>query len=249
MRKERTFNFVGCADFKYSLYKDMKKILIVDDEQKMVEVLSAYLTNAGYEPYGAYTGMEALKIVQDIPIDLVILDLMLPDISGERICQIIRKKCSVPIIMLTAKVEEDDMVKGLALGADDYIMKPFSPRNVVARIEAVLRRSTNKQKEETCLSIGNGYLKVDFEYRVLLKNEKEVSLTPTEYRIFELFVKSPNRVFSREQIIAYALENEYDGYDRGIDTFVKKIRKKIEPNVHEPRYIQTVYGIGYKFVP
>ena len=227
----------------------MKKILIVDDEHKMVEVLRAYLINAGYEPYGAYTGMEALKIVQDITFDLVILDLMLPDISGERICQIIRKESNVPIIMLTAKVEENDMVKGLAMGADDYIMKPFSPRNVVARIEAVLRRSTNQQKEETYLYIGNGYLKVDFEHRILMKNEKEIKLTPTEYRIFELFVKSPNRVFSREQIIAYALENEYDGYDRGIDTFVKKIRKKIEPNVREPRYIQTVYGIGYKFVP
>lgn len=230
----------------------MKKILIVDDEHKIVEVLSAYLVNAGYQPYGAYNGMEALKMLRDITFDLVILDLMLPDISGERICQIIRKDSSIPIIMLTAKVEEDDMVKGLTIGADDYIMKPFSPRNVAARIEAILRRSISPQEEETCLSIGNGYLKVDFERRILMKYEKEISLTPTEYRIFELLVKSPNRVFSREQIITYALEDVYDGYDgydRGIDTFIKKIRKKIEPNVREPRYIQTVYGIGYKFVP
>lgn len=227
----------------------MKKILIVDDEHKIVEVLSAYLINAGYQPYGAYNGMEALKILQNVTVDLVILDLMLPDISGERICQIVRKDSNIPIIMLTAKVEEDDMIKGLDIGADDYIIKPFSPRNVTARIEAVLRRSINLQEKDTCLSLGNDYLKVDFEHRTLIKNEKEVGLTPTEYRIFELLVKSPNRVFSREQIIAYALENEYDGYDRGIDTFIKKIRKKIEPNIHEPKYIQTVYGMGYKFVP
>lgn len=226
------------------------KILIVDDEIKITEILKAYLTNAGFDTLTAYDGQSALESVRMKNPDLVILDLMLPDISGEEVCRRIREESNLPVIMLTAKVEESDMIDGLGLGADDYIMKPFSPRNVLARIQAVLRRyhqeTPHSSKE---VVIGNRYLVINFELHTIYKDGEEVHLTPNEYRIFETMVLSPNRIFTREQLITYALNDNFDGFDRSIDSHIKSIRRKIEPNRSKPRYFITVFGIGYKFVP
>lgn len=227
--------------------KQSKKILIVDDEIKITEVLQAYLEKAGYRTTVAHDGKNAIKLTETETPDLILLDLMLPDIMGEEVCQVIHQKKDIPIIMLTAKVDESDMIAGLQCGADDYIVKPFSPRNVIARVEAVLRRVERSQPE--ILKIGTDYLDVDFQAHSIKKNNEELHLTPTEYNIFELLVKSPGRAFTREQIIDFALKDEFDGYDRNVDTYIKYLRKKIEPDPKSPRYIVTIYGVGYKFVP
>lgn len=226
-------------------------VLIVDDEIKITEVLKAYLDKYGYDTAVAYDGCNALEKARSIRPDLIILDLMLPDMKGEEVCSIIHEELDIPIIMLTAKIEENDMIKGLQYGADDYIVKPFSPRNVLARVEAVLRRTQRKSAEDNPdkLEIGKDYIKVDFMYRKVTRQGQEVHLTPSEYKIFELMTKAPNRIFSREQIITYALNGEFDGYDRSIDTYIKSIRQKLEPDSKTPRYFVTVYGVGYKFIP
>lgn len=227
--------------------KQSKKILIVDDEKKITEVLQAYLEKAGYLTVVAYDGRNAIKLAETETPDLILLDLMLPDIMGEEVCQVIHKKKDIPIIMLTARVDESDMIAGLQCGADDYIVKPFSPRNVIARVEAVLRRVERSQPE--ILKIGTDYLDVNFQAHSIKKNNEELHLTPTEYNIFELLVKSPGRAFTREQIIDFALKDEFDGYDRSVDTYIKYLRQKIEPDPKSPQYIVTIYGVGYKFVP
>lgn len=227
--------------------KQSKKILIVDDEKKITEVLQAYLEKAGYLTVVAYDGRNAIKLAETETPDLILLDLMLPDIMGKEVCQVIHQKKDIPIIMLTAKVDESDMIAGLQCGADDYIVKPFSPRNVIARVEAVLRRVERSQPE--ILKIGTDYLDVNFQAHSIKKNNEELHLTPTEYNIFELLVKSPGRAFTREQIIDFALKDEFDGYDRSVDTYIKYLRQKIEPDPKSPQYIVTIYGVGYKFVP
>lgn len=230
--------------------KQNGKVLVVDDEVKITEVLQAYLENAGYQTEAVYNEKSAVSMAEKWKPDLIILDLMLPDLMGEVVCRIIHQKQDVPIIILTAKIEEEDMVRGLQIGADDYIVKPFSPRNVLARVETVLRRTQKADAEEKkrYLVIGDDYITVDFMYRKVEKQGMEIHLTPTEYKIFELLVKSPGRVYSREQIISYALEDEFAGYDRSIDTYIKSIRQKVEPDGKMPRYFVTVYGVGYKFV-
>lgn len=227
--------------------KQSKKILIVDDEKKITEVLQAYLEKAGYLTVVAYDGRNAIKLAETETPDLILLDLMLPDIMGKEVCQVIHQKKDIPIIMLTARVDESDMIAGLQCGADDYIVKPFSPRNVIARVEAVLRRVERSQPE--ILKIGTDYLDVNFQAHSIKKNNEELHLTPTEYNIFELLVKSPGRAFTREQIIDFALKDEFDGYDRSVDTYIKYLRQKIEPDPKSPQYIVTIYGVGYKFVP
>lgn len=230
--------------------KQNGKVLVVDDEVKITEVLQAYLENAGYQTEAVYNGKSAVSMAEKWKPDLIILDLMLPDLMGEVVCRIIHQKQDVPIIILTAKIEEEDMVRGLQIGADDYIVKPFSPRNVLARVETVLRRTQKADAEEKkrYLVIGDDYITVDFMYRKVEKQGMEIHLTPTKYKIFELLVKSPGRVYSREQIISYALEDEFDGFERSLDGYIKNIRRKLEPEGKEPRYFVTVYGVGYKFV-
>lgn len=225
-------------------------VLIVDDEVKITEVLKAYLEKSGYLTAVAYDGATAIEKARLINPDLIILDLMLPDIMGEDVCSIIQEELDIPIIMLTAKIEENDMIRGLQCGADDYIIKPFSTRNVLARVEAVLRRVQRNDIDcnHDMLVIGDQYLTVDFNYRKIIRQGEEIHLTPTEYKIFELMVKAPNRIFSRNQIITYALEDEFDGYDRSIDTYIKSIRRKLEPDYKAPQYFVTVYGVGYKFI-
>ena len=225
----------------------MKKILIIDDEISLLEALKDYLKVEGFDVYTSYNGEEGLKLFNIIQPDFVILDLMLPDITGEDICAEIRKKSDVPILMLTAKVEEEDKIYGLTLGADDYMTKPFSSRELAIRIKTILRRTEGRKKVDV-KSFNNGDLEIDQLQFIVKKRGEELILTPTEFKILNLLVDNPNRVFSREQLINSALGFEYIGYERTIDTHIKNLRQKIEDDPKNPKYIITLYGIGYKFV-
>lgn len=225
-----------------------RTILLVDDEEKIVEVLQAYLEKAGYEVLCAYDVAAAMELFRNNDISLILLDLMLPDIMGEEICRMVRAVSRVPIIMLTAKTEENDLIKGLRLGADDYIFKPFSPRTVVAKAEAVLRRVESDKLISVPVSYNQGSLVIDFQNGDVKAGGQDAGLTPTEYKILATMAKAPNRTFTREQLITYALDDNFDGYDRSIDTYIKSIRSKIEEDRKNPVFIVTVHGIGYRFV-
>ena len=225
-----------------------RTILLVDDEEKIVEVLQAYLEKAGYEVLCAYDCAAAMELFRNNDISLILLDLMLPDIMGEEICRMVRAVSRVPIIMLTAKTEENDLIKGLRLGADDYIFKPFSPRTVVAKAEAVLRRVESDKLISVPVSYNQGSLVIDFQNGDVKAGGQDAGLTPTEYKILATMAKAPNRTFTREQLITYALDDNFDGYDRSIDTYIKSIRSKIEEDRKNPVFIVTVHGIGYRFV-
>jgi len=225
-----------------------KKILIVDDEMKIVEVVKSYLENSGYSVYEAYNGKEALDKFEKENPALVILDLMLPDITGEEICKALRKKSRVPIIMLTAKVEEEDVLKGLNIGADDYVTKPFSPRQLAARVEAVLRRASDALVPlSSLISFNNGEPVIDTLKYEVKRYGKKINLTPNEYKLLLAMVKYPDKVFTREELISIALGENFNGYDRTIDTHIKNIRQKIESDPKNPKYILTIHGIGYRF--
>lgn len=225
-----------------------KKILVVDDEEKIVEIVASYLEHNGYRIYKAFSGKEAFRIFEKESPALVILDLMLPDVSGEEICRILRKKSRVPIIMLTAKVEEEDMVQGLNIGADDYITKPFSPRELVARVNALIRRTSEEPVlSANVLEFNDGDLVVNTLKHEVKKGGKTAALTPNEYRILLALIKYPAKVFTRDELISLALGGDFDGFDRTVDTHVKNLRQKIETDPKHPRYILTVYGIGYRF--
>ena len=225
-----------------------RTILLVDDEEKIVEVLQAYLEKAGYEVLCAYDGAATMELFRNNDISLILLDLMLPDIMGEEICRMVRAVSRVPIIMLTAKTEENDLIKGLRLGADDCIFKPFSPRTVVAKAEAVLRRVESDKLISVPVSYNQGSLVIDFQNGDVKAGGQDAGLTPTEYKILATMAKAPNRTFTREQLITYALDDNFDGYDRSIDTYIKSIRSKIEEDRKNPVFIVTVHGIGYRFV-
>ncbi|HHY82786.1 MAG TPA: response regulator transcription factor [Clostridiales bacterium] len=225
-----------------------KKILIVDDEIKIVEVVKSYLENSGYLVREAYNGKEALDKFEKENPALVILDLMLPDMAGEQVCQELRKKSRVPIIMLTAKIEEEDILKGLKIGADDYVTKPFSPRQLVARVEAVLRRADDSLVPlSSLISFNNDELVIDTLKYAVKRNGKVVSLTPNEYKILITMVKYLDKTFTREELINIALGEDFDGYDRTIDSHIKNIRQKIENDPKNPKYILTIHGVGYRF--
>jgi len=225
-----------------------KKILIVDDEMKIVEVVKSYLENSGYSVYEAYNGKEALDKFEKVNPSLVVLDLMLPDMTGEEICKALRKKSRVPIIMLTAKVEEEDVLKGLNIGADDYVTKPFSPRQLAARVEAVLRRASDALVPlSSLISFNNDELVIDTLKYQVKRYGKIINLTPNEYKLLLTLVKYPDKVFTREELISIALGESYNGYERTIDTHIKNIRQKIEFDPKNPKYILTVHGIGYRF--
>lgn len=227
--------------------KKGQNILIVDDEVMVTEFLQAYLEKDGYSVFIAHTGKDALEIYKRNTIALVILDLMLPDITGEEVCRIIRSTARTPIIMLTAKVQESEILEGLQVGADDYLLKPFSPRIVVAKVGAVLRRFECDELASLPVSYNNGRLTIDFQSCLVRKEGEPVSLTPTQYKLLSTMAKAPNRIFTRDQLICYALEDEFDGFDRSIDTYIKGLRAKIETDRKKPEYIVTVYGIGYRF--
>lgn len=224
-----------------------KMILVVDDEPKITEVVQSYLLKSGYRAICAQSGSDALKLFEKHLPSLVILDLMLPDVSGEEICREIRRTSRVPIIMLTAKIEEEDIINGLGLGADDYLTKPFSPRQLMARVEAVLRRAANDEPLMEELRFNEGDLVIRVRQREVYRRGAPVPLTPNEYNILLVMAKHPLRVYTREELISQALKNDFDGYDRVIDTHIKNLRQKIEDNSKAPVYIMTVHGTGYKF--
>lgn len=225
-----------------------KTILIVDDEPKIVEVVKSYLENSGYNIYEAYNGKQALEIFEKVSPSLVVLDLMLPDMTGEEICRTLRMKSRVPIIMLTAKIEEKDILKGLDIGADDYMTKPFSPRQLVARINALLRRTKeNGEPLADILSYYDADLIVDYKNHSVKKGGANVNLTPNEYKILLAMVKYPNKAFTRDELISIVIGEDFEGFDRTIDTHIKNIRQKIETDPKNPKYILTLHGIGYRF--
>nr|WP_294488834.1 response regulator transcription factor [uncultured Anaerosporobacter sp.] len=228
--------------------KENRNILIVDDEPKILEVVSSFLENKGYSTFTAENGQQALKVFEQENIALVVLDLMMPGISGEEVCLAIRKKSRVPIIMLTAKADEDNLLQGLRLGADDYIRKPFSLKELHARIETVLRRSGDDLTPLTVKNSWNdGDLCVDFEKNIIKRKEKIVSLTPNELKILSALIKYPGKVFTRSELIEIALGSDFDGYDRAIDSHVKNLRQKLEDDPRSPVYVLTIHGVGYKF--
>ena len=221
-----------------------ESILIVEDEKKISEIVKGYLEKEGYRVKLAETGGQALKLIRE-NFDLIILDLMLPDMAGEEICRIIRESYDVPVVMLTAKSAEEDRIKGLGIGADDYVVKPFSPRELIARVKAHLRRAGKSRKK--LLSYNLGKLKIDTNSYEVLREGRNVVLTQTEFRILLSLAENPGRVFSRDQIVNIVQGYDFEGYDRTIDAHVKNLRHKIEKDSKEPEFIRTVYGIGYKF--
>ncbi|GFZ30363.1 DNA-binding response regulator [Clostridium zeae] len=226
------------------------KILVVDDEQKIFDVVKAYLEKENYEVTTASNGEEALNIFKKDTFHLIILDLMLPNITGEDVCHKIRTLSSVPIIMLTAKADEDERIDGISIGADDYITKPFSVRELVVRVRALLRRSYKDTIPlADVLTFNNGDLEVDIKKILVKKQGKTVSLTTNEFKVLIVLLTNPGQVFSREQLVDKAFGIDYEGFDRTIDTYIKNIRQKIEDNPKDPKYITTIYGMGYKFTP
>ncbi len=222
-----------------------EKILIVEDEKKIADIVKSYLKRDGFNVNIAETGEQALKLIKN-KYDLIILDLKLPDIDGETICSTIREFSDVPIIMLTAKSSEEERVKGLGIGADDYVVKPFSPRELVARVKAHLRRT--KKGEKKVLSFNKGALKIDTLSMEVTKRETVIPLTITEFKILLGLAERPHVIFSRLQLVNMVQGYDFEGYDRVIDAHIKNIRHKIEDDTQKPMFIKTVYGAGYKFI-
>ena len=222
------------------------KLLVVEDEASIAEVVIAYAKREGYETVYASDGVSALDIFANDDIDLVILDLMLPKLNGEEVCRRIREKSSVPIIMLTAKSSESDVVEGLDLGANDYVAKPFSPRVLMARIRTQLR--TKETRDSIPAGVcADGRIEIDPERVELRKDGVVIPVTKSEFLIFSTLASKPIRTWSREEIIRSALGEDYDGFDRTIDTYVKNLRKKLAEPGHENGWIKTIYGFGYRF--
>ena len=227
---------------------EKRKLLVADDEEMIREAVASYLESQGYQVFRAENGEEALNILKREPISVVILDLMLPDLPGEEVCVRIRKQSRVPIIMLTAKNVEYDMIHGLDLGADDYITKPFSLKNLSARVQAVLRRSTEDLVPlARQFSWNQGDLVIDYDRKEVRKKGEPVALTAIEWKLLAAFTKYPQKIFTRENLIELVFGLDFSGYDRVIDTHIKNLRKKIEDDSKQPVYLCTVHGMGYKF--
>jgi two-component system alkaline phosphatase synthesis response regulator PhoP len=222
-----------------------KKVLVVDDDVKTVELVKLYLNRDGYRVLTAYDGIEALRLAREGHPDLIVLDLMLPGIDGLKVCHTLRDESDVPIIMLTARTTDHDKLTGLDLGADDYVTKPFSPRELAARVRAVLRRLPG---ERGLREIKHGPLTVNFVKHEAYLAGRPLNLTPTEFKILGVLTKEPGRVFSRAQLIEKALGYDFEGFDRTVDVHVLNLRRKLEPDPDHPEYIKTVYGTGYRFL-
>lgn len=221
------------------------KILIVEDEAAIAEVVSAYARREGFDTVTASDGLSALEIFSHEDISLVILDLMLPKLSGEEVCRRIRERSQVPIIMLTAKTGESDVVYGLDIGANDYVSKPFSPRVLMARVRAHLRPSASRDNIAAGFC-ADGRIEIDPERVEIRKDGKSIPVTKSEFLIFSTLASKPIRTWSRDEIIRTALGDDYDGFDRTIDTYVKNLRKKLAEPGHENGWIKTIYGFGYR---
>jgi two-component system, OmpR family, alkaline phosphatase synthesis response regulator PhoP len=224
-----------------------KRVLIVDDDAKIVELVKLYLNRDGYGVITAYDGTSALKLARESHPDLIVLDIMLPGIDGLEICRILRNESSVPIVLLTAKTTEQDRIIGLDLGADDYVTKPFSPKELAARVRAVFRRTAADAQEMGPEELKFDKLTINFMKHEAYLDNKSINLTPVEFKLLGVMLREPNRVFSRGQLIEKVLGYDFDGFDRTIDVHILNLRRKLEPEANHPRYIKTVYGSGYKF--
>ena len=222
-----------------------QKILVIDDEREIVKLVRAYLEQAGFRVVTASDGQEGLTVFRHEKPDLVVLDLSLPRIDGLDVCRTIRRESDTPVIMLTARVEEQDRLIGLELGADDYIVKPFSPREVVARVRAVLRRVSSAPSTPETITAAD--VALDLMRHTATVAGQPIDLTPTEFALLRAMVGQPGRAFSRMELLDAAQGEAYEGYERTIDTHIKNLRAKIEPDQKSPVHIITVYGVGYKF--
>jgi two-component system alkaline phosphatase synthesis response regulator PhoP len=223
-----------------------KTILVVDDEKQIVKVVKGYLEQAGFRVVTAHDGQMALTVFRHERPDLVVLDLNLPEIDGLDVCRTIRKESQTPVIMLTARAEETDKLIGLEIGADDYVAKPFSPREVVARVRVVLRRVSGEVAPPNVLRAAD--LLLDLERHTLQRGEQTVELTPTEFTLLVVLMQNAGRALTRTQLLDKALGDAFEGYERTIDAHIKNLRRKVERNPQAPRHIVTVFGVGYKFV-
>jgi len=222
-----------------------KTIMVVDDEKRLVSLVESYLTQEGYRVVTAYNGKEALTVAQKEKPDLIVLDMMMPEMDGYEFMRKHRAEQNTPIIMLTARVDDEDKVIGLEVGADDYMTKPFRPRELVARVRAVLRRAGEKEPAAKVLKAAD--IVLDRDSRTVKVGEGFVDLTPSEFDILTALIASPGRVYSRLDLLDIIQGVRYEGYERTIDTHVKNLRGKIEKNPRSPKYIETVYGVGYRF--
>ena len=223
-----------------------KSVLVVEDETKIRQLLRSLLERDGLEVLSTSSGAEAIELARSAHPDLMLLDLRLPDVPGEEVAREVRAHSSVPIVMLTAKVGEDQRIRGLELGADDYVTKPFSPRELVLRVRAVLRRATGGDDVQGPPSYGDGELVLDEDRREALVRGETVELTPTEWAILTALARVPGRVYSRYELINRVHGYEFDGYERTVDSHVRNLRRKVERDPHEPRIVETVLGGGYR---
>ena len=223
----------------------MRTILVVDDEPKIVRLARDYLEQAGFAVVTAGDGPGALAAVRAAKPDLIVLDLGLPELDGLDVTRLVRKESSVPIIMLTARGEETDKLVGLELGADDYMVKPFSPKELVARVRAVLRRAEGRAGPATDV-VRVMDLTLDLPRQRLTVGDRPVELTATEFQLLAALARQPGRIFTRAQLLDAVHGVAFESYERAIDTHIKNLRRKIEPDPHQPRYLQTVYGVGYR---
>jgi two-component system, OmpR family, alkaline phosphatase synthesis response regulator PhoP len=227
-----------------------KKVLVVDDDAKTAELVKLYLKRDGYNVIVAYDGVDGLRMAREGHPDIVVLDIMLPGMSGLEVCRTLRSETDVPIIMLTARTTENDKLIGLDSGADDYVTKPFSPRELAARVRAILRRLPDESAQHGPVEIKNGNLTLNFDRHEAFLADRPLPLTPVEFKLLSVLVKEPGRVFSRAQLIEKVLGYEFNGFDRTIDVHILNLRRKLELDSSQPAssYIKTVYGSGYKFV-
>ena len=226
----------------------MDNILIVEDDEKTAKLLGLYLRQEGYRVEMAHDGYMGLDMARRLQPDLVILDLMLPSLDGLDICRLLRLESSVPIIMLTAKSTEDDVLRGLELGADDYVQKPFSPREVVARVKTVLRRVQDDGNGSGQKELIFGALCINLTRHEVSISDDVIHLTPKEFKLLETLAKEPGRAFTRLELVERAFGYDYEGLERTVDAHVMNLRKKIEKDHTNPNYVETVYGVGYRFM-
>jgi two-component system, OmpR family, alkaline phosphatase synthesis response regulator PhoP len=225
-----------------------RKVLVVDDDEKTLELVKLYLKRDGYKVITSQDGIEGLKLARETKPDLIVLDIMLPGMDGIQICRTLREESDVPIIMLTARTTEDDRLTGLDLGADDYMTKPFSPRELAARIRAVLRRIPEESLMRGAEEIEVNGIKIDVSRHEAYRGEKPIDLTMIEFKLLGILAREAGRVFTRAQLIDKVAGSDFEGYDRTIDVHIHNLRQKLEPDPARPRYIKTIYGVGYKFL-
>jgi two-component system alkaline phosphatase synthesis response regulator PhoP len=224
-----------------------KRVLVVDDDAKTVDLVRLYLIRDGYKVSVAYDGPEALRLARESHPDLIVLDLMLPGCDGLQVCRTLRKESDVPIVMLTARTTEEDKLSALGLGADDYVTKPFSPRELAARVRAVLRRVPDESLEHGREELKLGDLSIHFLRHEASYGGRALALTPVEFKLLSVLAQEPGRTFTRAQLVEKVMGYDFDGFDRTIDVHVLNLRRKLEPDPANPQLIQTVYGAGYRF--